>query len=117
MSSAPLDYLRHILDECAFLLGQAETLSKDEFLSDELRRRAFTRSLEIIGEAVKRLPTAFRERHPQVHWRLIAGMRDRLIHGYVDVDFDVVWDAVTRKIPELHRDVTAIIAEESTRPT
>ena len=57
-------------------------------------RRAFVRSLEIIGEAVKNLPEEFRASHPEVEWRPIAQMRDRLIHGYYGVDYQLVWDVV-----------------------
>ena len=109
MSSEPLEPLRHILDEIDFLLAESHALSRDAFLKDPLRQRAFARSLEIIGEAVKRLPRDFRQRHTDVEWQLIAGMRDHLIHGYFSVDYDVVWDAATRKVVELREQVWRII--------
>lgn len=109
MSSAPLEPLRHILDEIDFLLAQSRGLSRDAFLQDPLRKRAFARSLEIVGEAVKRLPRDFRQRHAHVEWQLIAGMRDHLIHAYFSVDYDVVWDAATRKVVELREQISRII--------
>ena len=86
MSSEPLDYLRHILAEEDYLLEARTSLTYEAFEADETLRRAFVRSLEVIGEATKRVPDAFRAEHPQIEWRAMAGMRDRLIHGYFGVD-------------------------------
>jgi len=76
------EYLQHILDEADYLIGQSQELEVGEFLEDETLRRAFVRSLDIIGEAAKRIPPVFAEKHPEIEWRSMAGMRDRLIHGY-----------------------------------
>jgi uncharacterized protein with HEPN domain len=92
MSFEPRDYLRHILAEVEHLLDQSRTLTYERFAADQTLRRAFVRSLEIIGEAVKNLPDEFRASHPEVAWRPIAQMRDRLIHGYFGVDYQLVWD-------------------------
>ena len=113
MSHSPLEYLRHVLDEMAYLAGRTQGLRKDEFLRDETLRRAFVRSLEIIGEAVKNLPIEFREKHGHVDWRAMAGMRDRLIHAYFGVDYDIVWDVVTNKVPMLRLEIQQIIQNES----
>ena len=66
-------------------------------------------SLEVIGEAVKNLPEEFRASHFEVEWRPIARMRDRLIHGYFGVDYQLVWDVVQEKLPELKRNIQSII--------
>lgn len=68
-------------------------------------------SLEIIGEAVKKLPGDFTTQHPQVEWRLIAGMRDRLIHGYFAVDYALVWDVVQNKVPGVATEIRAILRQ------
>ena len=76
MSFEPRDYLRHILVEADYLIGQSAGLSVQEFLANETLRRAFVRSLEIVGEAAKKVPDEFRARYPAVEWRAMAGMRD-----------------------------------------
>jgi uncharacterized protein with HEPN domain len=113
MSLSPLEYLRHILDETEYLASQTQGLSKDDFLGNETLKRAFTRSIEIIGEAAKKVPEDFRQKYPNVEWRAMAGMRDRLIHGYFGIDYDIVWDVVINKAPELHQIVEEILGNET----
>jgi uncharacterized protein with HEPN domain len=101
---------------CGIFLWKSSTssirvrpLTYERFAADETLRRAFVRSLEIIGEAVKNLPDEFRASHPEVAWRPIAQMRDRLIHGYFGVDYQLVWDVVHEKLPELKCSIQRII--------
>lgn len=109
MSFEPRDYLRHILVEADYLIDRSAGLSYDAFATDETLRRAFVRSLEIIGEAAKKVPEDFRARHAGVDWRGMAGMRDRLIHDYFGVDLELVWDVVRRRVPELRGQIAAIV--------
>ncbi len=83
MSFEPRDYLRHILVEANYLVDRSTDVTFEAFVADETLRRAFVRSLEIIGEATKKVPDDFRAANPDVEWRAMAGMRDRLIHDYL----------------------------------
>jgi uncharacterized protein with HEPN domain len=71
------------------------------------------RSIEIIGEAVKKLPDEVRDNYPDFEWKSMAGMRDKLIHDYFGVDYDIVWDVVTNKIPALKEKIQKIIKAEA----
>ncbi len=113
MSFEPREYLRHIAVEADYLVRVSEGLAFAEFDADETLRRAFVRSLEIIGEATKKLPANFREQYPSVEWRAMAGMRDRLIHDYLGIDYEIVWDAVVNHIPALREQVASILADST----
>ena len=105
----PLEYLRHIGDECAYLMDMQEGLTYDEFVCDETLKRSFVRSLEIIGEAARNIPEEFRQNHQDVEWREMACMRDVLIHAYFGVDYRIVWDVITQHIPVLARKVEDLL--------
>ena len=108
---ASTSYLEHILVETDYLLKTAQPLTSSMFLADETLQRAFVRSLEIIGEAVKNLPDDFKANHAELDWRRMAGTRDRLIHGYFSVDFELVWDIVQNKIPALDAGIRRILKQ------
>lgn len=107
MALSTNELVKHILDETRFLPEQTSGMKKEEYLKDEVRKRAFVRSIEIIGEAVKKLPADFRAKHPDLKWRLIAGMRDKLVHEYFGIDHDIVWDVATNKVVELEKTLTS----------
>ena len=94
-------FLTHIEDEINFILEHTTQLSFEEFDTNVVIKKAVERSLEIIGEAVKNLSKEFKEKNDQIEWKAIAGTRDRLIHKYMGVDHELVWDIIQTKLPEL----------------
>jgi len=83
MSEEPVEYLKHIRDECNYLLSVTSiSITKEDFLKDETLKRAVVRSLEIIGEATKKIPADFKIKWDSVKWKDMAGMRDRSIRDY-----------------------------------
>ena len=111
MSKSPEEYLNHILDELNYLSDSSKNVSQEQFMHDMTLQRAFSRSLEIIGEAAKNLPQDFTKNRKEVEWKSIAGLRDRLIHQYFGVDYEIVWDVVKNEIPKLKRQISDILEE------
>ncbi|MGB9639040.1 MAG: DUF86 domain-containing protein [bacterium] len=107
------DYLFDIKNECEYLLKRTENLTYENFIENEEFKRAFVRSLEIIGESTKHIPQEIRKKYPQIKWKNIVGMRNLLIHEYFGVDYKVVWKVIKEKIPEFYEVINKIINEFS----
>ena len=94
-------YLEHIEQNLKRIILYASGMTKEEFLENTQLQDACIRQIEIMGEATKRISEAFKEKHPEVPWKDMAGMRDKLIHDYIDVDLNIVYQTVVIDIPFL----------------
>jgi uncharacterized protein with HEPN domain len=95
------DYLNDIVEAITLIEEFTEGMSFEEFQRDKKTQFAVIRALEVIGEASKAIPSEFKELHPEVPWREMARMRDKLIHAYFGVDLRVVWKTIKEDIPRL----------------
>lgn len=114
MLQSNLELLKHITEEISFILENTAGKEKDIVVEDPVLSRAIVRSLEIIGEASNQLDPDFKADHPEIEWRKIVNTRNRLIHVYFGVDYDIVWDIITNKLHEL-LDFAEQIIEEGER--
>lgn len=111
----PIEYLKHINEECDFILSiVTKEFDWSDFQKDEILKRAIVRSLEIIGEATKKIPADFKIKWNSIKWKNMAGMRDRLIHDYMGINYIIVWDVAKNKIPELSTQIKEVIRQEKT---
>ncbi|MFC2080441.1 DUF86 domain-containing protein [Bacteroidota bacterium] len=101
MSKDDRVYIDHILQSIARIQSYISEKDHDSFDSDLLTQDAVVRQLEIIGEATKKVSRELRSKNPQVPWSEMAGMRDILIHNYIDVDLDIVWKTASESIGKL----------------
>ena len=95
------DYLQDMLNACLKASSFISDISFEEFVRDEKTQFAVIRALEIIGEASKKVPQAFKDQTQEIPWRTIAGMRDKMIHDYMGVNQAVVWKTVIEDLPSL----------------
>jgi len=112
MFKEPKEYLRHIHDECLYIISVSEDLLFEDFMEDETLKRAIVRSLEIIGEATKKIPADFKVKWNTIQWKNMAGMRDRLIHDYIGVNYAIVWDVMKNKIPDMNKQISEFLHGE-----
>lgn len=93
-----LDDIRRAIDKIA---KYTSGLSKQSFISNEMVVDAVVRNLEVIGEAAKRLPESFQNKHPEIPWRQIAGLRNRIVHHYFGLDLEIVWNVISSDLKDL----------------
>lgn len=109
MSKEPLVYLKHILESIELIEKRMENINLEEFLENVDIQDMIVRRLEMIGESVRNLPEEFRDLHPTVDWQGPADMRNALIHGYLEVDYKVVWDTVKNDLPKFKEQIRKLV--------
>ena len=102
-------YLDDVLTAAGKIRHFSEGHTRDSLAADEKTFDAVVRNLEIIGEAIKKVPDEVRKTHPEVEWQKIAGLRDILIHEYFGIDLEIIWDVVQNKIPDLEKQIKKLI--------
>jgi len=110
-----LDYLADIQEASQNISQFISGMTWDEFAQDQKTIYAMVRAFEIIGEAAKKVPLSVRKRHAKVPWKQMAGMRDKLIHEYFGVNYEVLWKTAQEDIPPMHQLVAIVLKEESSK--
>ncbi len=105
MKKDPLVFIEHILESIDSIKEYVHGVSKADFLSSKEKQDAVLRRIEIIGEAVKNIPEDVKDKHPEIPWKTIAGMRDIVVHNYFGVDLDLTWKIATTEIEELRNSI------------
>lgn len=103
------DYINDIVEAIALIEEFTEGMEFEDFERDRKTQFAVIRALEVIGEAAKAIPTEFKVKHPEIPWREMSRMRDKLIHAYFGVDLRVVWKTIKEDIPELSKKLRKIL--------
>lgn len=111
MSKSDLVYIVHIQRSINQILEYTNELKEEEFLSNQLIEDAVVRNFEIIGEATKQISKEFRAKHTGIEWKKMAGMRDKLIHDYIEVDYAIIWATIQDILPDLKKKIQKIIDE------
>lgn len=104
------DYLQDILDAADKVSTFTHGMTLGQFIEDDKSQFAVIRGLEVIGEATKKIPASFRNKHPQVPWREMAGMRDKLVHDYFGVSATVVWKTAIEDVPRIAKLLRGILS-------
>jgi uncharacterized protein with HEPN domain len=105
--------LKDILDALDSIEAFVQGMNQDDFEKDDKTASAVVKKFEIIGEATKQLSSEVRQKYPEVPWSDMAGMRDRLIHGYFGVDYEVVWRTIKERIPQVKPQIRKILEKET----
>lgn len=112
MNGRDLVLLRQVRDHIAIIRDMTDGLGEDGFMASREKQDACALRLGLIGEAVGRVSREFRDAHPGLPWRQMVGMRNRIFHDYLDIDFVIVWQTVTDDLPAVDGAIAAVLASE-----
>ena len=112
----PLDFLRDIEESCIRIVDYTAGLGRDEVYTDKMRFDGILHNFHIIGEAVKKLPDDLRQKHTDIPWSEIAGMRDFIAHAYFALDLDILWQGIREDVPFLLKRVQQMITSAEDSP-
>lgn len=104
--------LKHMLEAAQTCLGFSAGKVRIDFEKDQMLSFAVIRALEIFGEAASRISSDFQKANPNIPWRAIIGMRNRLIHAYFDLDYDILWEAISNEIPKIIPELAKLLATQ-----
>lgn len=104
-------YLRHILDAIELIEGYIKGVSENEFLTHSMLKDAVAREIEIIGEAASNISDEFQMKYPEMPWKKMTGIRNKIVHEYFNVNFPVVWDTVQEDIPLLKQAIKKLLSK------
>ena len=105
MKKDPRILLQHILESIDNLEDYLRGVTEDDYLFNIEKQDSAERRLQIIGEAIVQLPQAFKDQHPEIPWVKIAGLRNRLVHEYFDIDHGLIWNILTRSLPDFKKQI------------
>jgi len=103
-------YIEDMIDFAGKAIAYCQGLDRTAFTTNTLVYDATLRNLELIGEAATRIPTAVRDSHPDIPWRQVIATRNRLIHGYLGIDDDILWSIIQDDLPKLRQQLDALRA-------
>ncbi len=111
MKKNPTIFLTHILESINYIEQYLQGVTEERFHTSVEKQDLIVRRLEIIGEAAKNLPQEFREKHPTIPWKRMAGMRDVISHQYFGINYNIVWKTIIQFLPSLKEEITKILKE------
>ena len=111
MNKDPTVFLKHIVQCIRNIEEDTKHFSKEKFIASRTIQDAVIRNIEVIGEAVKYIPSEFKKRYGEIPWVDISGMRDKLIHGYFGIDLNIVWDVIIKDLSLLKKQILEILEE------
>ncbi len=106
-------FLKDIKNSLDKIFKYTDNIEFEDFINDDKTKDAVERNFEIIGEAVKNLPADFKSKYPNIPFRQIAGMRDKLIHDYFGIDYEIIWKTIQDKLPEFKQNIEDLIEKHS----